>query len=317
MNPAFSVVFLTTAAGAGYGMLAWLGVLNAARVLPHTGWFGAPAVAVALALAVAGLLASTFHLGRPERAWRSLSQWRTSWLSREGVMALVTFAPAAGFALAWALAGGIAPATVVLGLAAAVCGLLTVAAQAMIYASLKPVRQWHHPAVLPNFLLLALYSGAICLAAMVVFWEPTAERTVAGLALLSGAAALTGKIAYWRTIDAAPPLATAETATGLGFLGTVRSLERPHTEENYLLREMGFAIGRRHAARLRVIVIVLGFAVPILLLLAGVVMDVVFGGGAALLPLAALGALVGVYVERWLFFAEATHTVTLYYGRAA
>ncbi|MGH7042980.1 MAG: dimethyl sulfoxide reductase anchor subunit family protein [Acetobacteraceae bacterium] len=313
MNPAFSVVFLTTAAGAGYGMLAWLGVLDAAGVLPRSGWFGLPAVVVALALAVAGLLASTFHLGHPERAWRSLSQWRTSWLSREGVMALATFAPACGFALAWAVAGGGAAVTVALGLAAAACGLFTVASQAMIYASLPPIRQWHHRGVLPNYLLLALFSGAACLAAMVVFWQPAAARVAGGGAVLAGVAALAGKLAYWRSIDRAPGVATIESATGLGFLGKVRSLELPHTEENYLLREMGFVIGRRHAARLRRIAVAAGFAAPLMLLLVALLL----GGGVVVLPLAALGALGGIYLERWLFFAEATHTVTLYYGRAA
>ena len=313
MNPAFSVVFLTTAAGAGYGMLAWLGVLDALGVLPRSGWFGVPAVAVALALAAAGLLASTFHLGHPERAWRAISQWRTSWLSREGVMALITFVPALGFALAWAALGGGAAVTVGLGLAAAACGLLTVASQAMIYASLKPIRQWYHGAVLPNYLLLALFSGAVCVAALAVFWEPAAARTAGGLAVLAGVAAGAGKLAYWRAIDRAPAAATIESATGLGFLGKVRSLELPHTEENYLLREMGFVIGRKHAARLRRIAIAVGFVGPVLLLLVAVLL----GAGAVAMPLAALGALAGIYLERWLFFAEATHTVTLYYGRAA
>jgi sulfite dehydrogenase (quinone) subunit SoeC len=313
MNPSFSVVFLTTASGAGYGMLVWLGVLNALDLLPRSGWFGLPAVAVALALTVAGLLASTFHLGHPERAWRAVSQWRTSWLSREGVLALVTFLPAGGFALSWAAAGGTAWVTVGFGLAAAVCALLTVASQAMIYASLKPIRQWHHAAVPPNFLLLALFSGAASLAAMVTFWDPGAAQVAGALAILAGLAGMAGKLAYWRAIGRAGPAATIESATGLGGLGRVRSLELPHTEENYLLREMGFAIGRKHAARLRRIAVTVGFTGPILLLLIGVL------GLAAvvLLPLAALGTLVGIYLERWLFFAEATHTVVLYYGGAA
>ena len=314
MNPAFSVVLLTTAAGAGYGMLFWLGVLNAARVLPESAWFGVPAALVAVALAMVGLLASTFHLGHPERAWRAISQWRTSWLSREGVMAIVTFLPALGFPLAWALVGAGTGVSVALGLLAAACGLATVASQAMIYASLKPIRQWYHHAVLPNYLLLSLFSGAACLAGFAVFFSSGAARIAAGIAVVAGVAAVAGKLGYWRSIDRAPAVATIESATGLGFLGKVRSLELPHTEENYLLREMGFVIGRRHAARLRWIAVTVGFAAPIVLLLAGVLAA---GAGAVLLPLAALGALGGIYLERWLFFAEATHAVTLYYGRAA
>ena len=314
MNPAFSVVLLTTAAGAGYGMLFWLGVLNAARVLPESAWFGVPAALVAVALAMVGLLASTFHLGHPERAWRAISQWRTSWLSREGVMAIVTFLPALGFPLAWALAGAGAGVTVALGVLAAACGLATVASQAMIYASLKPIRQWYHHAVLPNYLMLSLFSGAACLAGFAVFFSSGAARIAAGIAVVAGVAAVAGKLGYWRSIDRAPATATIETATGLGFLGTVRSLEVPHTEENYLLREMGFVIGRRHVARLRKIALGLGFVAPATLLLAGAI-----GGGAlalVALPAAAVSAVGGIYLERWLFFAEATHTVTLYYGRA-
>ncbi|MGH7155413.1 MAG: DmsC/YnfH family molybdoenzyme membrane anchor subunit, partial [Acetobacteraceae bacterium] len=121
MNPAFSVVMLTTASGAGYGMLFWLGVLSAAGVMPAHKSFGIPAIFVALALATFGLMASTLHLGRPERAWRALSQWRTSWLSREGVVSLRTSRPALGFAAAWGLAAPRGTAAVVLGLVAALC----------------------------------------------------------------------------------------------------------------------------------------------------------------------------------------------------
>ncbi len=313
MNPAFSVILLTTASGVGYGMLAWLGILNALRLLPASPWFGIPAILAALALSTIGLLASTFHLGRPERAWRSISQWRTSWLSREGIMALLTYLPALGFALAWWFAGAGSGVAAVLGLLAAACGLATVACQAMIYATLKPIRQWHHRLVPPNLLLLALFTGAAWLAAAVALDNADAARWVAAIAVVLAAGAGMAKLAYWRQIDAAAPVATIESATGLGALGRVRMLESPHTEENYLLREMGYAVARKHASRLRTIALCLGFAAPVLLLLLGSVL----AGRAeqVLLVLAAVAAALGVYVERWLFFAQATHTVTLYYGR--
>ena len=94
MNPAYSVIFFTTASGAGYGLLIWLGVASVFFDMPAHRWFGLAAFAVALALITVGLLASTFHLGHPERAWRGLTQWRSSWLSREGVVAVLTFIPA-------------------------------------------------------------------------------------------------------------------------------------------------------------------------------------------------------------------------------
>jgi DMSO reductase anchor subunit len=315
MNPAFSVVFLTTASGAGYGMLFWLGVLGAAGTMPGDRRFGIAAILIALALASAGLLASTLHLGRPERAWRAISQWRTSWLSREGVVSLVTYGPAFGYLLASAVAGPRSVAAIVLGLLAALCGMLTVFCQAMIYASLKPVRQWHNHFVAPNLLQIALASGGACLAVLATFWQLSSGRIAAALAVIFCVSVLVAKIAYWRFIDHAPPVATIESATGLGAIGPVRELEAPHTEENYLLRDMGYRIGRKHGERLRGIALGLGFIVPAILLIAGTIL----GNPAAMIlfPVAAAVLLLGVYIERWLFFAEATHTVTLYYGRTA
>jgi len=312
MNPAFSVILLTTASGAGYGMLAWLGVLNALRLLPASAWLGVASVLVALALSAVGLFASTLHLGHPERAWRAVSQWRSSWLSREAVVALLTNLPALGFAAAWYFAGRSAGVTVALGLLAAAGGLATVASQAMIYATLRPIRQWCDPLVLPNKLLLAWFSGAVWLAAAVAV-AGALPRLVAALGVLAGVAALLLKLAYWRRIDSGRPVATIESATGLGAIGPVRMLESPHTEENYLLREMGYVVARKHAGRLRRIALAVGYIVPTLLLLAGAVAGVALD--RILLPLAAVLVLLGIYVERWLFFAEATHTVTLYYGR--
>jgi DMSO reductase anchor subunit len=313
MNPAFSVVILTVASGAGYGMLVWLGVLDAAHALPDAPWFGVVTTLVALALSAAGLLASTFHLGHPERAWRALSQWRTSWLSREAVVSLFTNLPALGFAAAWYFAGPAHVVTIALGLLAALCGLGTVLCQSMIYASLRPIRQWRNPLVPPQLLLLALFSGAVWLAAAVAVATGGTARLAAWLGVALAAASFLLKLFYWRQIDGGTPVATMETATGLGGLGTVRSLEAPHTEENYLLREMGFAIGRKHAVRLRQVALALGFVVPALLLLAGLALGAPVSMIA--MPVAAVLALLGLYAERWLFFAQATHTVTLYYGR--
>ncbi|TIT81452.1 MAG: dimethyl sulfoxide reductase anchor subunit, partial [Mesorhizobium sp.] len=95
--------------------------------------------------------------------------------------------------------------------------------------------------------------------------------------------------------------------------GTVRSIEWPHTEENYLLKEMGFRIARKHGAKLRRISQVLAFASPALLL--AVVFFLPWPLGAVASVLAALLQFAGMLVERWLFFAEAEHTVMLYYGR--
>ncbi len=313
MHPALSVIFFTTSAGTGYGMLIWLGLLAAAGVVSPQPWFGVAALGVSTLLFTAGLLASTAHLGRPERAWRAISQWRTSWLSREGFASLLTYVPVGLFGLVWLIAGRPGTATLVLGLVAAAMALVTVICTAMIYASLKPVRQWRDGLVVPNYLLIALYAGGLWLGAVTAFWQGSAARLPGVVALLFGIASIAGKLAYWGRIDAAVPASTPESATGLGGLGRVRMLEAPHTEENYLLREMGYAIGRKHARVLRIVALAVGWAVPMLLALAAMLAPP--GAAPLLFPLAAVLAFAGLLCERWLFFAEATHTVTLYYGR--
>ncbi len=322
MTPALSVIFFTTASGAGYGLLALLGLLAPFGLVPATPWFGIVSLALALALVSAGLLSSTLHLGHPERAWRAVSQWRSSWLAREGLSALLTYLPALGFGATWFAARRVDPAAAALGALAAAGAVVTIFCTAMIYASLRPVRQWRNAYVTPNFFLLSGFSGALWLAAMArVFQASTPLPTIlssglaSGLALLFGLAALAAKILYWRVIDRTPGASTAETATGLGHLGRVRALEAPHTEENYLLREMGFRIARKHARRLRGLAVLIGFAAPLLLTVAALILPALPALIAAIA--AALLALAGIFVERWLFFAEATHTVMLYYGRAA
>jgi DMSO reductase anchor subunit len=224
------------------------------------------------------------------------------------VAAIATYVPAGLFGLG--LWFGMAGLAAIGGLLAAAGAVATVYCTAMIYASLKPIRQWTHPLVVPGYLVLSAFSGAAVLAMLAAFWGGGAVPAV--LALLAGAGALVLKRAYWQAIDTAAPAATAESATSLGFIGKVRPLDPPHTESNYLLREMGFRVARKHAGKLRLLAQVGGFAVPMLLAL----LALLLGGGAAVaaLTLGAVLALGGMLVERWLMFAEATHTVTLYYG---
>jgi len=312
VHPAFSVIFFTTASGAGYGLLALLGAAAFAGLVPADRLFGLAAFVLALGLITTGLLSSLFHLGHPERAWRAVTQWRSSWLSREGVLALATYVPAGLFAAAWVLFGVNHGPWAWLGLAATALATLTVIATGMIYASLRPIRQWCNGWVVPNYLALGLLTGSLWLAALLrgfalhapwIDWVALAAVTLAAIL----------KLGYWRFIDRSRSASTPESATGLGGLGTVRLLDPPHTQENFLQREMGYVVARRHVAKLRVIGAVLGFAVPAALTLLGVSL---LDGAAALAAslLAALSASVGVVVERWLFFAEARHSVTLYYG---
>ncbi len=289
MHPAPSVIVFTTLSGLGFGLLFWL-----ALGLPDvTGWVAFVFFAIAYALAVGGLMASTFHLGHPERAMKAFTQWRSSWLSREGLCAV-------GALLAMAVYGA---ALVFLEMRLATVGLIgailcvgTVFTTSMIYAQLKTVPRWNTPLTPLLFLSLSLAGGALL-----------AGQAIIALVLLPVAAA--AQVAWWFRGDKALAESGTNlaTATGLGNIGSVRAFEPPHTGTNYLLREFVHVVGRKHAAKLRMIALAFGFTAPFVLLL------VPFSHFVALIAVAS--HLAGIAASRWLFFAEAEHVVGLYYGK--
>ncbi len=309
MHPAYSVIFFTTASGAGYGLLFWLGLAEAAGALPGTRWFAPLVLTLALGLITVGLLSSTLHLGHPERAHRALSQWRSSWLSREGVVAVATYLPAG---LWWLLAVlGIEPGGMtLLALLSAVGAALTVYCTAMIYASLRTIRQWHDPLVMPIYLTLSAATGALVLClALAAHGGLPVWAGIACLVGLGAAAAL--KWSYWTRVDADPGQYTVQMA--LGHIGTARPLDPPHTQPNFVMREMGYSVARKHAEKLRMWVMLALFATPAVLTLVALLFP---AAGGPLLLLAVAAAAAGVVTERWLFFAEAEHVSMLYYGKA-
>lgn len=310
MHPAASIIVFTVLSGLGYGLAAvlGLGILDPAATATRA------AHLMALGLISAGLLASTLHLGNPQRAWRALSQWRSSWLSREGVMALVTFLP-----LLWSAWASICDGRYLAlpGLLGALGSVVTVFCTAMIYASLRSVQAWNTPLTAACYLLSSAAGGLVFACAVAALGGGN-FGLLGSCAIAALAAATIAKIAWRRRMSTQAPLSTPESATGLGFIGRVRLFERPHTNENYLTREMGFRIARKHAAKLVRIGFLLVTALPIILLLLAIAsapaMPVL---AAALAVHAALFHVLGMMVERWLFFAEAKHAVMTFYQGTA
>jgi sulfite dehydrogenase (quinone) subunit SoeC len=308
MHPAFSVIAFTTLSGAGYGLLFLLGLAYARAPLPLSRELALLLVGLATLLVLLGLLSSLLHLGQPRRAWRALSQWRSSWLSREGVAASASLVPVAALALlVWRAEFGVALRLSALAIAA--LALLTVYCTARIYTSLRAIPAWTDRAVLPAYLLIGLWTGALLGWALLAPAGIGLGRAPAIAMVLTALAIAALKLGYWRRLAAAT-LPDAGAVTGLRRLGRVRQLEAPHTEANYLTREMGFVLARRHAARLRRIALVLLVASP----LACIGWACWSGAGIAAPLVAAASALLGALVERWLFFAEARHVVMAYYG---
>jgi DMSO reductase anchor subunit len=192
------------------------------------------------------------------------------------------------------------------------CAVLTLVTTGMIYASLATIRQWRQPLTTPVYVVLGLASGAVLLDLLLALFG--LARPWSGWPAIAGLAASAAlKWAYWLRIDGEAREHTIEGATGLGRLGKVRVLEQPHTEPNYIMREMGYRVARKHALTLRRLALVLGFGLPILLLLLSQARGLAVPGAL----LAALSMAVGLLMERWLFFAEAEHVSMLYYGTDA
>jgi DMSO reductase anchor subunit len=289
MHPAASVIIFNTFSGLGFGLLFWLGM---GAIVP-TGmgafiWF-----TIAYLLAVGGLIASTFHLGHPERAIKAFSQWKTSWLSREAVCAVFAL-------IVMALYGaGLVFAETRLALVGVIGGLASlgvVFTTSMIYAQMKTVPRWRHWTTPAMYLLLSVGGGALL----------SGQVTIATLLFVLGAAL---QIFAWVTGDTRFRTSGTDmaTATGLGHIGKVRAFEPPHTGTNYLMREFIHQVGRKHADKLRIITIALAFVLPVILLL--------LPFNHILAVLAVLSHIAGVLTLRWLFFAQAEHVVGLYYGK--
>lgn len=318
MKPALSIVFFTVASGAGLGLLALLALADLCPVALLSQAALPRGIAVALLLIAAGLTSSVLHLAKPSNAWRAFTRVRTSWLSREAVLAALLFPLTLGYLLAvWLETAGSWRALAAILVCLSAWGLLF--CTAMIYASLKPIRQWRTAWTPAAYLLLGHWSGALIVVALAIGYggEPASW---AWLAAVLGVAALVVKLGYWR--HGAPDRGgksalTLEQAIGVPqgvrppgvSVAQARLFDAGHTQRTFLTDEFVFRIARQHARALRGAALALGFAIPLLWLATGP------RHWAAALSVAVL-ALVGLLAERWLFFADARHTVRLYHGDA-
>jgi sulfite dehydrogenase (quinone) subunit SoeC len=308
MNPAYSVILFTTASGAGYGLMALLALVAFNHGQASSLNFALASWGLAIALIVVGLLSSTLHLGRPERAWRAFSQWRTSWLSREGIAAVAAFPIFLFFALLWS---GLVDLPTLLKPAAVLSILFCffiVFCTGMIYRSLKTIRAWNNRLTVPVYIVFSLATGALLLLAVAtVFGRFQYFQVILALLLISMLIIL--KLAYWRSVDTEVRSHTMANATGLGQGDgqSVRQWEVPHTATNFIMKEMGYVVARRHAKKLRMLVVVL---LAVAFVLAACCLITPWFSVLALLATA-----VATWTERWLFFAEAEHVVGLFYGK--
>ncbi len=294
MKPATSLILFTVLSGFGFGLLFWLNLnLNSSNNFPSSIFFP-----ISLLISIAGLISSSFHLGNPQRALLAFTQWRSSWLSREAILAVLALFSSFLYA---SLSIGFKLTHQWLGLTAAVLCLLTIFSTAMIYTQMKTVPRWNMKITPVLFLLYGLVGSSVVLNNLIISFC---------LFLILGAV----QILTWKTGDKQFAASSSiKTATGISKTGgLIRMLEPPHTGSNYLLKEMVYIVAQKHIHKLRWISMSLLSLLPSVLCLIAIAGDTTY---VSLLLLIALLNIMGTLVSRWLFFSEAEHVVGLYYDR--
>lgn len=175
-------------------------------------------------------------------------------------MAIITFVPAGLYAIyAVFYPSKFSVAFEIIGFGDAVCCVITVYCTAMIYASLKTVHAWSNWRVPLGYLLLGLTTGGVFLTCLLSVWGYK-DRSLGFTTIILLFISAVWKCSYWRFIDTSMSASSPESATGLGEFGKVRQFEAPHNEDNYLIREMGFRVARKHGRRLRQLVFLMAFS---------------------------------------------------------
>lgn len=317
MRPALSTIFLTTLIGAGQGLFLALFTQQSYAVfgqlpLQDSGFYGYGSV-LALLLLIGGLGASFFHLGRPERAWRAASQWRTSWLSRE-VIALpalmgTVFLYGAAHLTGWkpvllTLPSGIAiDSTFILGCIGTVLAFTLFVCTGMIYVAIKVLKEWASPLTIVNFILLGGASGFTFAAFYSAVAAPSQTGFFAGWAFIITLLGLFGRGAsLWRNARLRPK-STLQTAIGIKHPRIVQKSQGA-MGGSYNTREFFHGKSASFIRNIKPAFMALAFVLPLPLL---------YIGGPIFLLTAFLVQYAGLLAERWYFFAEANHPQNLYY----
>ena len=304
MNPAFSVIVFTVVAGAAQGLVVAL-AFGTLFGVPVSSGFSARALLISALMLVIGLGASFAHLGRPERAWRAATMWRTSWLSRE-VIVLPSFIAVVG--LWWLSLRGGGSATLFWPFAATVLAALLWYCTAMIYACLRFVEEWAHPLTIASFMLIGLSSGFVLCCALAFL---AGERQ---LLVIAAPATFVATLVAWasrgmamRRNAAIRHRSTLQTAIGVHAPG-LQQKSMGMSAGSFNTREFFHRASAAAVRHIRFAGQCLGFGMPAALVAWGWL-----GGAAIAWPLAVVSQALGLVADRWLFFAEAKHPQNLYY----
>jgi len=326
MHPAFSVIFLTTLIGAGQGLFLALftgQIFSQFKLMPeqHDAGFYVYGSALALILLAIGLLASFFHLGHPERAWRTATKWRTSWLSREvialpavmGAVALYGLAHYFGFTKPLlTMPGGTGiDATLILGFGATIATYALFVCTAMIYGAIKFLQEWHTPLTVVNFILLGTASGFTLATALAAYMQADLTHFYASWAIFFTVLAMIFRVASLIRNRNIKPKSDLKSAIGVNH-PNIRQMAQGSMGGSFNTREYFHGRDAEYVTSIKYIFLVLTFIVPLVLLV------ISLGNSSYIIPLAAvIIQYLGLIAERWYFFADANHPQNLYYQQIA
>ena len=289
MHPAPSIILFTVLSGFGFGLISIIGLLQFLSVISMFDLIIYSIIGVIFA--TVGLVSSFFHLANKKNAIKSLSQWQTSWLSREAIASIFCLLVVFGNII-WAVSQNnyISEGGVVLFF----LSLFTIFTTSMIYAQLKTVPSWNNALTPAIFVCAALTGGAILLT------------DYASLVLLLVFGTL--QISFWYIADRGFQDKETSVGTALGYNKNeeIRPFDVAHTNRNYLLNEMVYKVARKHSVKIRYISFFMAFVFPMSLIL-------IFPNNFSVSVSAITIHLIGIYFSRWLFFAEAKHSVSFYY----
>ena len=311
MHPSKSIIFFTVFSGTGYGILLCLSCLALVMEINFDNNFKLFLIIISFAFISSGLLSSTLHLGHPERAWRSFSQWKSSWLSREGLAAVLTFLPLMIFYILWYIDNIFY--IFFLHTTSIFC-LITIYCTGQMYATLKTIPAWNNNLVTPIYVINAICMGTLSVYCFTRFYEFEIIYLY-HLTILSLTLCLIMKIIYWYNIGKNTK-STANSATGLGKNNNISLFEGPHTGKNFLTTEMINRIKEEKANFLRLCFGILTCILPIYIIIQepSLIIDIFILKITFFLTL--IFAIIGMLIERYLFFIQAKHVVSLYYGES-
>jgi len=312
MRPAISVVFLTTLSGAAQGLLT---ALVAVEVASDAGLSAPPpafyigGAAVAVVLGALGLLASFFHLGHPERAWRAIAMWRTSWLSRECLALPAFLALACLYGVAHLFGWAYTP---VIGVVGVIAAATLFVCTSKISSCLRFLQEWASPFTLINFTLLGCASGFTLATLCAAFLAPQWVVMLAPCACVLTLAGFVSRLASLARNARLRPKSTVQSATGIHAQKVVQK-SRGFTAGAPNMKEFFHGKSQRTLDNVKIGFLIGAFVVPFIL----VAVSMRFTMPIVLLIAAFAIQYAGLVAERWFFFAEARHPQNIYYQQAS